>query len=70
MAGTRSNISNLAANVIQQFQANHLSPNRVVISATGVENHQEFVDIVSDKMHLSQLNSSSYQRQPSQYTGG
>ena len=70
MYGSRNNISNLIASVIQQFQMTHLTPNRVTISASGVENHQEFVDLVSEKMHLTQLNSSSYQRTPANYTGG
>lgn len=60
----------MSAHVIQQFQANHFTPNRVVISASGVENHQEFVDLVAEKMHLTQLTSSSYQRAPSNYVGG
>lgn len=49
---------------------NHLTPNRVIISASGVENHKEFVDLVAEKMDLTQLNSSNYQRTPAKYVGG
>ena len=48
----------------------HLTPNRITISAGGIENHQEFVDLVAEKMHLTQLSSSPYQRQQARYVGG
>ena len=48
----------------------HLTPNRITISAGGIENHQEFVDLVAEKMHLTQLNDKGPQREASQYKGG
>jgi predicted Zn-dependent peptidase len=47
IGGRRSNISNLSAEVIQKFQAANFTNDRLVISATGIENHQEFVDLVN-----------------------
>ena len=70
LMGSRNNVQNLSVEIIQKFQMTHLTPNRVTISATGVENHEEFVQLVSEKMHLTQLNSSSYERNPAQYVGG
>ena len=35
---------------IQKFQASTLAPGRVVISAAGIENHDEFVDLVVEKL--------------------
>lgn len=70
LVGSRNNVSNLTANVIQQFQLGNISADRVVISATGIENHNEFVDLVSEKMNLTQLGSGSQQRSPAQYFGG
>lgn len=52
--GNRSNVSNLTAYVVQNFQNTFVTPDRVVIAATGVENHQEFVDLVNEK--ISSLN--------------
>lgn len=47
-----------------------MTPDRIVISATGVENHQEFVDLVSEKMFFTQLPSKSAKREASTYVGG
>ena len=62
LMGTRANISNLIAQTIQKFQYSNITTNRIVISASGIENHQEFVDLVSEKMHLTQLNTNAPQR--------
>lgn len=68
--GTRSNVGNLSAQVIQKFQLANFTNDRIIISATGVENHQEFVDLVNEKMHLTQLGNSKPQRECAQYIGG
>lgn len=36
LGGRRSNISNLSAQVIQKFQLNNFTNDRIVISATGI----------------------------------
>jgi predicted Zn-dependent peptidase len=46
LQGRKNNVSNLTAYVLQRFQRENITPDRVVISATGIENHQEFVDLV------------------------
>ena len=68
--GDRSNVNYLNAHVIQKFQAAQLSPKRVVISAAGVENHDEFVDLVNEKLSTSILNDTSRDRDAAKYVGG
>jgi len=68
--GRRSNISNLSSEVIQKFQLENITNDRIVISATGVENHQEFVDLVNEKFALTGLGSTKPQREASKYVGG
>jgi len=70
LMGSRGNISNLIAQTVQKFQLANTTTNRIVISATGIENHQEFVDLVSEKMHFTQLSANKVDRQASQYKGG
>lgn len=40
LQGNRSNVGQLIFQVMQKFQANIFTPNRVTISASGIENHQ------------------------------
>lgn len=68
--GNKNNVGNLSAYVVQNFQNTFITPERVVIAATGVENHQEFVDLVNEKMFFTQLSSKNTQRSPSTYVGG
>lgn len=68
--GRRSNVNYLTANVIQKFQASVLSPKRIIISAAGVESHDEFVDLVNEKLSTNVLNSSTFEREPATYVGG
>lgn len=68
--GTRSNVANLTSEVIQKFQLANFTHDRIVISATGIENHQEFVDLVSEKMNLTQLANNAPQRESAKYIGG
>lgn len=68
--GNRTNVSNLTAYTIQSFQGQHVTPDRIVISATGIENHQEFVDLVNEKMFFTQLPTRSAKREDSNYLGG
>ncbi len=68
--GNRNNVSNLTAYTIQNFQNTFVTPDRVVIAATGVENHQEFVDLVNEKMFFTQLPTKTTPRTSSNYLGG
>lgn len=68
--GLRSNVSSLTAHVIQKFQQENLTPDRIIISAAGVEAHEEFVDVVNEKLASVVLPESGAQRQRAGYTGG
>ena len=68
--GLRSNVNYLTAHVIQKFQATHLNPRRIIISAAGVESHDEFVDLVKDKLSSCILAEKPYERAAQKYLGG
>lgn len=68
--GLRSNVSYLTANIIQKFQAANVTPDRIVISAAGVEAHEEFVDVVAEKLASTILPSKTAQRDNAVYVGG
>jgi mitochondrial-processing peptidase subunit alpha len=68
--GYRSNVSYLNVDIIQKFQAQTLTPKRIIISAAGVESHDEFVDLVREKLSSNLLNAGSLERESAQYVGG
>lgn len=68
--GFRNNVSSLTAYVIQKFQAEQITPERIAISASGVEDHEEFVDMVSEKLASSILPEKKAERSVAQYLGG
>lgn len=51
--GNPSNYEHLDTYTMQSFQLDNISPEKISLCATGVENHNEFVDLVQTK--LSQL---------------
>lgn len=48
--GLESNVEYLNAFKIQKFQVENILPNRIFIGASGVENHEEFVELVRQKL--------------------
>ncbi len=69
--GFESNIGNIDSKMLQDFQLNNITPNRVTVTGSGVRNHQEFVDLV--RYYLGAINpvrESGFERTPSQYIGG
>lgn len=71
LRGHRNNIANLTAYTLQKFQQKNINPNRIIISAAGVENHQEFVDLANDTLsYLKAFDGPAHQRVPTQYLGG
>lgn len=68
--GLKDNIGNLSANVLQKFQLENISPERIYVCAAGIENHQEFVDLVEAKLSFIPASSDVRQRQQSEYIGG
>jgi processing peptidase subunit beta len=68
--GLRSNVNYLNAHLIQKFQAANVTPDRIVIAAAGVESHEEFVDVVNEKLASTVLPSKSSERETAKYVGG
>ena len=50
LLGLKHNYKNLHAHVLQKFQLENINPNRIFVCAAGIENHQEFVDLVQAKL--------------------
>ena len=71
LKGLKDNIENINANVLQKFQLENVDPNRIFVCAAGIQNHQEFVDLVQEKLGFIQPNErNSKQREKSEYIGG
>jgi processing peptidase subunit alpha len=69
--GLTHNYKYLHAHVLQKFQLENINPNRIFVSAAGIENHQEFVELVESKLSfIPAATGNTAQRQPAEYTGG
>lgn len=69
--GMESNVGNLDARVLQEFQLNNITPNRVTVVANGIKSHREFLDLANE--HLGAINpvrESIFERESSKYIGG
>lgn len=73
MNGNSSNVMNLSASTVQKFQMWNITPQRLFVGASGVENHNEFVDMVYNKlayMPTVDNNNQPDPREPAEYRGG
>lgn len=72
LKGLKGNVDNLTAFVLQKFQLDNINPERIFISASNVESHQEFVDLVSQKLGSlpSAAGQSVVARENAEYLGG
>ena len=70
--GIESNIEYLNAIKIQKFQVENITPNRIFIGASNVENHEEFVDLVTQKLSfITPIDGRKVREvESSQYIGG
>jgi len=69
--GLRHNVKNLKANVLQKFQLENINPNRIYVCAGGIENHQEFVDLVQSTLgFIPPVEGNAKPRDKSEYIGG
>ena len=69
--GFESNIGNLNAKTLQDFQLQNITPEKCVIVASGVARHREFVDLVNETLgELNPVREGDYMRQPAKYIGG
>ena len=69
LTGHRHNVNYLNAHVLQRFQLENINPSRMFIAVAGLEDHQEFVDLVEEKLgHIP--SGGAKQRQATKYIGG
>jgi len=71
LAGSHHNYKYLSAHVLQKFQLENISPERIFVCAAGIESHQEFVELVESKLSfIPSVSGSSHSREASHYVGG
>ena len=69
--GMEKNIDNIDARMIQQFIMDNITPKKCLIVASGVQNHQEYVELVKERLgDYLPVPEHNYVRTPSQYIGG
>lgn len=69
--GFESNIGNLNAKTLQEFQLNNITPEKCIIVASGVQRHKEFVELVNETLgELNPVREGDYARQHATYIGG
>ena len=71
LKGLRHNVKYLSANVLQKFQLENINPNRIYVCAAGIENHQEFIDLVEQNLgFIPPVESNAKPREKTEYIGG
>lgn len=71
LSGLPHNVKYLSNYVVQKFQLENINPNRIFVCAAGVENHQEFVELVESKLSfIPAVEGSAHSREASEYKGG
>ncbi len=69
--GFESNVENIDARLLQDFQMSNITPSKVIVCANGVKHHKEFVDLAEDTLGvLNPVRESEYTRTKSEYIGG
>lgn len=67
--GYQSNFQNIGHRAMQEFRRTHVTPDRMMVLATGVDSHEEFVNSVLPYFDVLD-NVPAPTREPSQYIGG
>lgn len=71
LLGTSSNIGNIDARMLQQFIMDNITPKKCLIVASGVKNHNEYVELVKERLgEVLSVPEHEYSRQKSEYIGG
>jgi predicted Zn-dependent peptidase len=71
LLGTSSNIGNIDARMLQQFIMDNITPKKCLIVASGVKNHNEYVELVKERLgEVLSVPEHEYGRQKSEYIGG
>jgi len=71
LKGLKHNIKNLSVNVLQKFQLENINPQKIYVSAAGIESHQEFVDLCEQTLgFIPKVEGSVKVREHTEYLGG
>lgn len=69
--GLEKNIDNIDARLLQQFVMDNITPKKCLIVASGVQNHQEYVDLVKERLgDMLPVPEHKFERKAASYTGG
>ena len=69
--GLEKNVDNIDARMLQQFIMDNITPKKCLIVASGVQNHQEYVDLVKERLgEVLPVPEGNFQREKSKYIGG
>lgn len=69
--GLEKNVDNIDAKMLQQFIMDTITPKKCLIVASGVQNHQEYVDLVKERLgELLPVPEQNFQREKAKYIGG
>lgn len=72
LLGLENNIEYLNAQKLQKFQLGNITPKRIYIGAAGVDNHEEFVELVREKLrYITPIEGRKVKETyPTEYIGG
>lgn len=72
MKGLHGSIENLTSYNLQKFQLENITPERIIVAGTGIESHQEFVQLVQQKLAFipASEGQKTIARSASEYRGG
>jgi len=69
--GMAKNMDNIDARMLQQFVMDNVTPRKCLIVASGVNNHQEYVDLVKERLgEMLPVPEHDFTRASSVYIGG
>ena len=69
--GSAENIQNIDARFMQQFMMDNITPRKCTIVGSGVQNHEEFVEMVKERLgDMLSVPEDRYQREKAVYIGG
>lgn len=69
--GLANNVENVDARMLQQFIMDNITPKKCLIVASGIQNHNEYVELVKERIgDLAPLPEQNFVREESKYLGG
>lgn len=71
LIGTSNNVGNIDARMLQQFIMDNITPKKCLIVASGIKNHNEYVELVRERLgEVLSVPEHAYVRAESSYIGG